>query len=134
MIITNEIKEARQRSDGLVDEGFNLLESVQPGQSDADGIGWRHRDDEQPTPAGIPICIDAGLEGEMAVAEISTPEHLVGRNGFVNVVEAAEGAIRACRQHGLVTQDIGNHKGLDFSITVNEVNLLADGEVREKLP
>ena len=131
MIITNEIKEARQISGGLAAWQFSLVVSIQLGQSDTDILGFWLGDDEQPAPARIPVGIDAGLEGHVATALIGTVEHFADGQDFIFIIQILEGTIRAFGIQSLIAENFLNNKGFLFAIAVDQLDLFADAELGE---
>ena len=85
---------------------------------------FRYGDNEQASPTGIAIEIDAGLEGDVPVTKVNAFEHLLGAQGFILFVDVAEGTVGAGGLQGLIVQDFGDDEGFDLSIAKDEAYFL----------
>ncbi len=93
----------------------------------------RFSDHKQTTPALIAIFLDAGLEGEVAVAHVNFMEKVVGIQGLTGR-QVCEIAVRAVGRNRLIFEDLGDHEHFDGFRAMKNVDLLADLEIEEFLP
>ncbi len=95
-------------------------------------FAFGYGDHEQASPTQFTVFFDAGLEGDMTVAEINLFEHAFCRKGFI-LVEVAEGTVGACGLECLVVQNFCNNKVFCASITIDQADFLTDCKLR-KIP
>ena len=65
----------------------DLVQEVETGK-----FAFGNRDHEQASPTQFAVLLDAGLEGDVAVAEVDPLEHALGGEGFF-LVEVAKGTV-----------------------------------------
>jgi hypothetical protein len=91
--------------------------------------GW-YGDDKQTTPTQIAIPFDAGLKGDIPVAEEDALEHLLHGEDCVGF-EVAEGTVRAVGLESLILENFVDDEILYLAVAINEADFISHFQVKK---